>query len=60
MNSILGFYLGTVLPTAMAGVTEDTNDLKPHMESIQQIFDGLKSDVTRCVSSRNACYSYGR
>ncbi|XP_042259981.1 uncharacterized protein LOC121891220 [Thunnus maccoyii] len=32
MNSILEFYLSTVLPTAMAEVTEDTNDLKPHME----------------------------
>ncbi|XP_051269885.1 interleukin-10 isoform X2 [Dicentrarchus labrax] len=48
INSILEFYLSTVLPTAMAGVTEDTKDLKPHMESIQQIFDQLKSDVTRC------------
>ncbi|XP_044034857.1 interleukin-10 [Siniperca chuatsi] len=48
MNSILEFYLGTVLPTAMAGVTEDIKDLKPHMESIQQIFDELKRDVTRC------------
>ncbi|KAI3370238.1 hypothetical protein L3Q82_025024, partial [Scortum barcoo] len=48
MNSILDFYLSTVLPTAMAGVTEETRNLKPHMESIQQIFDRLKSDVTRC------------
>ncbi|XP_029358047.1 interleukin-10 [Echeneis naucrates] len=48
MNSILDFYLSTVLPTAMAGVTEETRDLKPPMESIQQIFDQLKSDVTRC------------
>ncbi|XP_070758251.1 interleukin-10 [Enoplosus armatus] len=48
MNSLLEFYLGTVLPTAMAEVTEDTKDLKPHMESIQQIFDELKSDVTEC------------
>lgn len=50
MNSLLEFYLGTILPTALAGVTEDIKDLKPHMESIQQIFDELKSDVTRCVS----------
>ncbi|XP_071351005.1 interleukin-10 [Trachinotus anak] len=48
MNSLLDFYLSTVLPTAMAEVTGDTMDLKPHMESIQQIFDQLKSDVTKC------------
>lgn len=48
MNSILDFYLSIVLPTAVAGVTEETTDLKPHVESIQQIFDELKSDVTRC------------
>ncbi|XP_019942117.1 interleukin-10 [Paralichthys olivaceus] len=48
MNSILDFYLSTVLPTAMAGVTEETKDLKPHVESIQQIFDELKEDVTKC------------
>nr|WOH29317.1 interleukin 10 [Lateolabrax maculatus] len=48
MNSILAFYLDTVLPTALAGVTEDIRSLKPHMESIQQIFDELKSDVTDC------------
>ncbi|XP_044206228.1 interleukin-10 [Thunnus albacares] len=48
MNSILEFYLSTVLPTAVAGVTEDTKNLKPHMESIQQIFDQLKADVTKC------------
>nr|ASK51662.1 interleukin 10 [Lutjanus peru] len=48
INSILGFYLGTVLPEALAEVTEDTRDLKPHMESIQTIFDQLKTDVTRC------------
>uniref|UniRef100_UPI0037E88A4A interleukin-10 isoform X1 n=1 Tax=Semicossyphus pulcher TaxID=241346 RepID=UPI0037E88A4A len=48
MNSILGFYLGTILPTALAGVTDETRNLKPHMESIQNIFDELKSDVTRC------------
>ncbi|KAK9529226.1 hypothetical protein VZT92_013336 [Zoarces viviparus] len=48
MNSILDFYLSTVLPTAMSGVTEDTRDLQPHMESIQLIFDELKRDVTEC------------
>ncbi|XP_061584608.1 interleukin-10 [Cololabis saira] len=48
MNDILGFYLDTVLPTAVAEVTEETRDLKPHVESIQQIFDQLKSDVTKC------------
>ncbi|XP_040014480.1 interleukin-10 isoform X3 [Xiphias gladius] len=50
MDSILDFYLSTVLPTAMAGVTEETRDLKPHVESIQQIFDELKTDVTKCRS----------
>ncbi|XP_073324770.1 interleukin-10-like [Pagrus major] len=48
MNSILDFYLGTVLPTALADETEDTRDLKPHMQSIQQIFDQLKTDVHTC------------
>ncbi|KAM6927523.1 interleukin-10 [Xenentodon cancila] len=48
MNDILGFYLHTVLPTAMADVTEEARDLKPHVESIQQIFDQLKIDVTKC------------
>lgn len=51
MNSVLDFYLSTVLPTAMASVTEDNKDLKPHVESIQQIFDHLKRDVIKCVSS---------
>ncbi|KAE8298754.1 Interleukin-10 [Larimichthys crocea] len=48
INSILDFYLATVLPGALAGVTEDTKSMKPHMESIQQIFDQLKNDVTAC------------
>ncbi|XP_054472811.1 interleukin-10 [Anoplopoma fimbria] len=48
MNSILDFYLTTVLPSAMAGVSEDNRDLQPHVESIQQIFDELKSDVIKC------------
>ncbi|XP_029007578.1 interleukin-10 [Betta splendens] len=48
MNSLLDFYLSTVLPTAVAGVTQETRDLKPHVESIQQIFDELKRDVTKC------------
>ncbi|XP_040014479.1 interleukin-10 isoform X2 [Xiphias gladius] len=58
MDSILDFYLSTVLPTAMAGVTEETRDLKPHVESIQQIFDELKTDVTKCVSSRQTSRSH--
>uniref|UniRef100_A0A3Q1JK05 Interleukin family protein n=1 Tax=Anabas testudineus TaxID=64144 RepID=A0A3Q1JK05_ANATE len=53
MNSLLDFYLSTVLPTAMAGVTEDNKDLKPHVESIQQIFDELKRDVTKCNKNVN-------
>ncbi|KAM8915535.1 interleukin-10 isoform 1-T1 [Spinachia spinachia] len=48
VDGILDFYLTSVLPTAMAGVTEDTRDLQPHMESIKQIFDGLKRDVFTC------------
>lgn len=56
MDSILDFYLTSVLPTAMAGVTEDTRDLQPHMESIQRIFDGLKRDVFTCVSVRHTCH----
>ncbi|XP_054639388.1 interleukin-10 isoform X2 [Dunckerocampus dactyliophorus] len=48
MSSILDFYLRTVLPTALSGVTEDTRELKPHMESIQQIFDELKREVNKC------------
>ncbi|KAL3978052.1 peroxidase [Sarotherodon galilaeus] len=48
MNSLLEFYLDTVLPTAMAGVTEETKNLKPHVESIQEIFNTLKRDVTQC------------
>lgn len=51
MNSILDFYLSTVLPSAIGGVTEDTQDLKRHMVSIQHIFDELKSDVIKCVSN---------
>uniref|UniRef100_A0A673C143 Interleukin family protein n=1 Tax=Sphaeramia orbicularis TaxID=375764 RepID=A0A673C143_9TELE len=43
-----GLYLRTVLPTALAGVTEENKDLKPHMESIQVIFDQLKREVTSC------------
>ncbi|XP_026162454.1 interleukin-10 [Mastacembelus armatus] len=48
ISSILNFYLSTVLPTAMAGVTEDTKNLKPHMEAIQHIFDEVKCDVIKC------------
>lgn len=48
MNSLLDFYLSTVLPTAVAGVTEDIKSLKPHMESIQEIFSNLKRDVIQC------------
>ncbi|XP_028260751.1 interleukin-10 [Parambassis ranga] len=48
MDNILNFYLSTVLPTAMTGMTDDTKDLIPHVESIQHIFDQLKSDVNKC------------
>uniref|UniRef100_A0A8C6T0M6 Interleukin family protein n=1 Tax=Neogobius melanostomus TaxID=47308 RepID=A0A8C6T0M6_9GOBI len=48
MDAILGFYLRTVLPRALEGVTEDTKSLRPHMESIQLIFDELKRQVAQC------------
>ncbi|KAG7493471.1 hypothetical protein JOB18_009391 [Solea senegalensis] len=48
MDGLLEFYLTTVLPTAMAEVTETIMDLKPHVESILQIFDELKEDVNKC------------
>lgn len=51
MDNLLGFYLESVLPSALAGVTEETRDLQPHVESIQQIFNTLKADVNYCVSS---------
>lgn len=50
MDSLLGFYLQAVLPTALAEVTQETRNLQPHVESIQQIFNILKSDVNACVS----------
>lgn len=61
MNSILDFYLATVLPAAIAGVSGDTKDLKPYVESIQLIFDELKRDVTQCVSTaahKHRCIFY--
>nr|AXY78932.1 interleukin 10 [Boleophthalmus pectinirostris] len=48
MDDILSFYLRTVLPSALAGVTEGTKSLRPYMESIQLIFDELKREVTQC------------
>ncbi|XP_075880542.1 interleukin-10 [Nelusetta ayraudi] len=48
MDSLLGFYLQTVLPTALAEVTRETRNLMPHVESIQQIFNILKGDVNAC------------
>ncbi|KAM9799364.1 interleukin-10 [Syngnathus typhle] len=48
MNTILEFYLGTVLPAAITGVSEDTSELRPYVESIHLIFDELKRDVTKC------------
>uniref|UniRef100_A0A8C5E462 Interleukin family protein n=1 Tax=Gouania willdenowi TaxID=441366 RepID=A0A8C5E462_GOUWI len=51
MNSILDFYLNTVLPTAIARVPEANVGLKLPVESIQQIFDELKIEVTRCVKN---------
>lgn len=50
MDTILNFYLSEVLPRAMSQVT-DNIDLKPHVESILQIFDELKDDVHKCVSN---------
>ncbi|XP_029947753.1 interleukin-10 [Salarias fasciatus] len=48
MNNILDFYLSRVLPKALEEESEDVKDLKPHVESIQIIFDQLKTDVIRC------------
>ena len=52
MSSILDFYLRTVLPAALDGVTQQNiPKLQPHVEDIQLIFYQLKTDVTRCVST---------
>ncbi|XP_061778578.1 interleukin-10 [Nerophis ophidion] len=48
MDDILDFYLRTVLPTALAGVSEDSKGLKTHVESIQHIFDEMKREVNKC------------
>ncbi|XP_029907889.1 interleukin-10 [Myripristis murdjan] len=48
MNSLLDFYLRTVLPGALAAVTEENKHFKHRVESIQQIFDELKRDVIKC------------
>lgn len=50
MDGLLGFYLQAVLPTALAQVRPETRQLQPHVQSIQQIFNGLKGDVNACVS----------
>lgn len=51
MSSILDFYLLSVLPRALDGVTAAPRDLRPHMESIQLILDQLRVDVVKCVST---------
>ncbi|XP_004069312.1 interleukin-10 [Oryzias latipes] len=48
IDSILDFYLKTILPKAAAGYPDDTADVKPHVLSIQEIFDQLRTDVTQC------------
>uniref|UniRef100_A0A8C7X5T6 Interleukin family protein n=1 Tax=Oryzias sinensis TaxID=183150 RepID=A0A8C7X5T6_9TELE len=48
IDSILDFYLKTILPKAAAGYPDDTANLKPHVLSIQEIFDQLRTDVTQC------------
>ena len=50
MKTIIDFYLKTVLPTAIAEMTEENKDYKPHIESIQLIFDQLRTDIIKCVS----------
>ena len=50
MKNIIDFYLKTVLPTAIADMTEENKNYKPHIESIQLIFDQLKNDMIKCVS----------
>uniref|UniRef100_H3CPB0 Interleukin family protein n=1 Tax=Tetraodon nigroviridis TaxID=99883 RepID=H3CPB0_TETNG len=48
MDGILKLYLDSVLPRALASVTVETRDLQPHVESIQQILDQLKTEVNNC------------
>nr|ABV64720.1 interleukin 10 precursor [Gadus morhua] len=48
MKNIIDFYLKTVLPTAIADMTEENKNYKPHIESIQLIFDQLKNDMIKC------------
>lgn len=60
MDSLLGFYLQEVLPTALDEVARETRNLQPHVESIQQIFNSLKSDVNACVSLPDTLGKPGR
>ncbi|CAL8339622.1 unnamed protein product [Merluccius merluccius] len=48
MKDIIDFYLKTVLPEAIAEVTEENKAHKYHIESIQLIFDQLKGDIIKC------------
>ena len=50
MKNIIDFYLKTVLPKAIIDMTEENKNYRPHIESIQLIFDQLKTDIIKCVS----------
>jgi hypothetical protein len=56
MDSLLKFYLDTVLPTAMNNRTQNNNDFKSPIDSIGNIFHELKKEIVQCVS-RLALYS---
>ncbi|XP_064823464.1 interleukin-10 [Oncorhynchus masou masou] len=48
MDSILKFYLDTVLPTAMNNRTQNNNDFKSPIDSIGNIFHELKKEIVQC------------
>uniref|UniRef100_A0A4W5M2Q1 Interleukin family protein n=1 Tax=Hucho hucho TaxID=62062 RepID=A0A4W5M2Q1_9TELE len=48
MDSILRFYLDTVLPTAMNNRTQNNNNFKSPIDSIGNIFYELKKEIVQC------------
>ncbi|KAG7261569.1 hypothetical protein CRUP_023411 [Coryphaenoides rupestris] len=59
MKSVIDFYLKTVLPEAIANVTEENKEYKPYMESIRMIFDQLKGDIVRCMEGKGLFKAVG-
>uniref|UniRef100_A0A4W5PU53 Interleukin family protein n=1 Tax=Hucho hucho TaxID=62062 RepID=A0A4W5PU53_9TELE len=58
MDSILKFYLNTVLPTAMNN-NNGSQNFKSPIYSIGNIFHELKKDIVQCVCSlSNIVWSY--